>query len=76
MTFYTHFPIRFLLSALMEAWTPLAEQTSPSCCLFYTLLCDAVATLFSLNELGLSYRECTQSKKLLKSFMAKVETHG
>jgi len=40
------------------------------------LFSDAIATLFSLDELGLIYKECTQSKKLLKSFMAKAETHG
>lgn len=38
------------------------------------LFSDAIATLFSLHELGLTYREYTQSEKLLKSFMAKVET--
>lgn len=42
----------------------------------HMLFSDAIATLFSLDVLGLSYRECTQSEKLLKSLMAKVDTRG
>ena len=73
-----------LLLLYQASVTSLNGEVDPSCStnlpkllsVLHMLFSDAVATVFSLDKLGLTYRECTQSRKLLKSFMAKVEAHG